>query len=218
MKIEGAERGVIGGFGQQRQRREQLATLVIERRHRSLENVVTFLGQIKVGKVQLAAAVGIGCPGIEVSFVGQVTGDETRQNAGNQRVTVAMLLQIGLDRLRVAADAAGAKQRLGIRRAEAGQTFAEHAGNRLAGGIEQDAGRQPGGQQQFRRRGTGESAQQFIILGTDRRTRIAVGNFVARACILIGKLRGIDAMVGDQHTFQTIQYNQPRLGREVLQQ
>lgn len=132
-----------------------------------MEDVVAFLDELKFAEIELTAAGGIGSPGVEVSPVGEVVVDEPSEDAGDKGVAVAMALQVAPDILRGAGDAAGAEELLGLRRAEAGETLAENTGYGLAGGIEQDAGNEPRGQEELRRRGSSEGAEEVVVLGTD---------------------------------------------------
>ena len=85
------------------------------------EDVVALLDEVEVGEIELAAAGWIGSPGVEIPFVGEVVVDEAGEDTGDERVAIAMALEVILDRLRVAGDTAGAEERLGVRRTQAGE-------------------------------------------------------------------------------------------------
>jgi len=126
------------------------------------------------GEIELAAAGWIDRPSVEVSPVGEVVVDEASEGAGEERVAIAMALEVILDRLRVAGDTAGAKERLGILRTEAGEGYAKNAGDGLARRVEEHARNQPGGDDQFGGRGGSEGAEQVIVFGTYGGAGVAV--------------------------------------------
>jgi len=106
VRIEGAERGVIHGFGQERQCREELTACFRQRVEAGFEDVVALLDEVEVGEVELAATGGVGSPGIEIPLVRKVIVDETGQDAGDEGMTVAMALEEVLNGLRGAIDTA----------------------------------------------------------------------------------------------------------------
>ena len=108
MRVERVEDGVVEGLGQQAHGRQQLTAGVRERLQGRGEDVVALLDQVEMGEVAAAAVAGIGGPGVEVAAVGQVVVDQARDDPGDQRVTVAVALQVLLHLPGIAAHAAGA--------------------------------------------------------------------------------------------------------------
>ena len=130
-----------------------------------------------------------------------------------------MAREVILDRLRVAGDTAGTEEQLGIRRTQAGEGYAQNARDGLAGRIEQHAGNQPRGDEQFRGGGGGEGAEQVVVFGADGGAGIAVGDLVGGLVgLLIGNLGGIDSMVGHKHALQAIENEQPGTVLKMVEQ
>lgn len=77
MRIDGAKRGVINGFGQERQSGKELAALLRKGVEGGFEDVVAFLDEVEVSEVELAAIGGVGHPGIKIPLVWKVIVDET---------------------------------------------------------------------------------------------------------------------------------------------
>ena len=96
-----------------------------------------------------------------------------------------------------------------------GRALAQHARDRLAGRVEQDAGDEPRGDEYLRRGGGGEVAQQVVVFRTDGGAGIAVGDLVGGVRLLVGKLGGVEAVVGDKHPLQAVEDEQPGPGLEL---
>ena len=58
-----------------------------------MEDVVALLDKIEVTEVELAPALRIDGPGVEVSAIGEVVVDQAGEDPGHEGVTVAMALQ-----------------------------------------------------------------------------------------------------------------------------
>jgi len=123
------------------------------------------LDEVEVGEIELAPPAGSAAQVSEISPAGEIGVDEAGEDAGDEGVAIAMALEVILDRLRIAGDPAGVQERLGVRWTEAGEGDAKNAGDGLVRRIEQLAGNQPGGDEQFRRCGCGEGAEQIIVFG-----------------------------------------------------
>ena len=137
--------------------------------------------------------------------------DEAAEDADHQRVVVASCCEVALDGGAVSLDAARAQELLRIRRAEAGQRDPLRPGDGLAGGIQQHARREPGADENLRRRGGGQRAEQVVVLVADSVAGVAVDDLVGGVVrVLVGHLGGINAMVGHQHTLQSIEDQQAR--------
>jgi hypothetical protein len=93
--------------------------------------VVALHGQVEICEVKLTAAVRSISPGVEVSAVGQVVVNEPGEDASDERVAIAIALEIALDVGRGAGDSATSKQGFGVGWTEPGETLAEDAGDRL---------------------------------------------------------------------------------------
>ena len=65
--IERAQRGVIHGFGQEREDREDLSALLRNSVKGGFEDVVALLDEVEVGEIELAAAGWVGRPGVEIT-------------------------------------------------------------------------------------------------------------------------------------------------------
>ena len=89
----------------------------------------------------------------------------------------------------------------------------------MARRVEQHAGNQPRRDEQFRRRGGSEGAEQVIVFRTDGGARVAVGNLVRGLVgFLVGNFGGVKSMVGHQHSLQSVQNQQPGTILKVVEQ
>src|SRR5262249_40827335 len=161
------------------------------------EDVVALLDQVELGQVEPAAIVRVSCPGVEMAAAGQVVVDQAGDDTGDQRMAVAVTLQVVLHLLRVAAHAAGAQQGFGVGGPQPGQALGQNTGDSLGGSVQQDSGHQPRGDEDLRWAGRGQLPQQIIVQGPDGAARVAVGDLVGAAGLFVCQLGGVVPVVGD---------------------
>src|SRR5690349_2060487 len=99
--------------------------------------MIAFLNQIESCEIESTAVVRIVRPGVEVSPIGKIIINESRQYASHQWVTVAMSLEVTLNLLRITSHTAGSQQFLRVTRSQTRQRHTKHTGYRLTSWIQQ---------------------------------------------------------------------------------
>src|SRR5262249_40393561 len=139
-----------------------------------LEDVITLLDEIEMRQVERSAACRIAHPVIEVAPVRKMVVDQSGEHAGNQRMAVAVSLQIALNVARRSTDAAGAEKRLCVRGEKAGKTLATYPWNRLAGGVEKCPRNESRSDEDLGRRSRRQRTQEIVVFGADRSARVTI--------------------------------------------
>lgn len=174
------------------------------------------LDQVELAKIQHGTALRIVHPLVEVTSIAARLIDEAAKDTDDERVVVAVGGEVALDGVAFPLDPAGAQEGLGIRRAQAGEGDALRAGDGLAGGIQQDTRSEAGADEELRRGGGGEGAEQVVVLVADCVAGVAVDDFVGGAVrLLVGDFGGINAVVGDEDALESIKDEQPGPGMEL---
>ena len=184
-----------------------------------LEDVVALLDQVELGEVEPAAVARVGRPGVEVAAVRQVVEDQAGQDAGHQRVAVAVPLQVVLDepgaRRERRRRAAGPRRPPGAVRA---RLSCRTPGMGWPAWLSRMRGTSREVIRIFDGSRAGQGAKQFVVPGADGGGGIAAADLVAEAGLLVGKLRGVVPLVGDQDAFQAVQDQEPGPGLQLPQQ
>ena len=86
-----------------------------------------------------------------------------------------------------------------------------HPGDRQPRRIQQHPGDEAGADQNFRWRGSGKGAEQVGVFIADGLARVSVEDLVGgEVQLFIAQFGCIQAVIGHEHTLQTIQDEQPR--------
>jgi hypothetical protein len=114
--IDGHEKGIVHWLSEKGERAKQLAARVRKGSEGRMKNVVTLLDEAERREVEVAALIWVRRPRVEVPSIGEVVDHEATDHADDERVAVAVLLEVSLHLTGFPPDATRPEERLSVGR------------------------------------------------------------------------------------------------------